>query len=44
MNCVEQSPAEPTTPMEQPHKTNGITRRGRKTLRVLFLEVDQRKF
>lgn len=41
MNRVE-SCEDPTTPMAQPHKTNGITRRGRKILRAVFLEADQR--
>jgi hypothetical protein len=36
-----ESQSDPTTPMEQPHKTNGITRRGCKTLRAFFLEADQ---
>jgi len=38
---------DPTTPMAQPHKTNGITRRGRgKTASgiLLTLEADQREF
>lgn len=28
---------DPTTPMAQPHKTNGITRRGRKTAPGILL-------
>lgn len=37
LRSLRESRGDPTTPMAQPHKTNGITRRGRKTTPGILL-------